>query len=302
MKIDVTHRSWGIATIVIFALCTAGYLAYASRTSGGPRGDTVIGLLYGIAGAAMLLFTGGLALRKKLLRVRVGSVTWWMRGHLWLGTLSLPLALFHAAFSFGGLLTTVLMWLMIVVVVSGLLGAALQHCMPEVVTSQVSEEHTYENIERRRIDLRAEAYGIVAKVCESMNDSELETERGELSKSIGVDPCPKAAEIKPIEGHSTLKEAYVAAFLPFFRGAAANGSPLLSRTMAESYFDHLRLQLSAGLLPGLDELIRISRLMRQMADQVRLHRVLHGWLLVHIPASMALLVLMVIHAVSALYY
>jgi hypothetical protein len=37
-------------------------------------------------------------------------------------------------------------------------------------------------------------------------------------------------------------------------------------------------------------------------EQRRLHRLLHGWLLIHIPASYALLLLGVAHAVVALTY
>jgi len=36
--------------------------------------------------------------------------------------------------------------------------------------------------------------------------------------------------------------------------------------------------------------------------QERLHRWLHGWLLVHIPISLALVILGVVHAVVALRY
>jgi hypothetical protein len=41
---------------------------------------------------------------------------------------------------------------------------------------------------------------------------------------------------------------------------------------------------------------------RLLARQEQLHGWLHGWLLVHIPLSVALLVLTVAHVVMALYY
>jgi len=41
---------------------------------------------------------------------------------------------------------------------------------------------------------------------------------------------------------------------------------------------------------------------RAYADQERIHRWLHGWLLLHIPLSLALLVLGALHAVVSLYY
>ena len=40
----------------------------------------------------------------------------------------------------------------------------------------------------------------------------------------------------------------------------------------------------------------------QLARQKRLHHLLHGWLLVHVPLSAGLLFLSVVHAVHALRY
>ena len=86
-----------------------------------------------------MLFAGLLAARKKLPVWRLGRAQSWMRGHLWLGLLSLPMILFHGGFRFGGLLTSMLMILLIIVVASGLFGAALQHYMPNVMTAEVTE-------------------------------------------------------------------------------------------------------------------------------------------------------------------
>ena len=108
-----------------------------------------------------MIFAGLLAPRKKLPVWRVGSAQAWMRGHLWLGLLSLPLILFHGGFRFGGPLTTAIMILLIIVVASGLFGAALQHYIPNVMTLEVPLETIFEQIERRRSQLLAEADEIV---------------------------------------------------------------------------------------------------------------------------------------------
>jgi hypothetical protein len=54
--------------------------------------------------------------------------------------------------------------------------------------------------------------------------------------------------------------------------------------------------------PVLDDLSDICDEARQLMHQERLHRWLHGWLLVHIPVSLALILLGAIHAVMALRY
>jgi hypothetical protein len=51
-----------------------------------------------------------------------------------------------------------------------------------------------------------------------------------------------------------------------------------------------------------DEIQDICEERRQLAVQRRLHHWLHGWLLVHVPLSYALLLLSIVHAVVALRY
>ncbi len=54
--------------------------------------------------------------------------------------------------------------------------------------------------------------------------------------------------------------------------------------------------------PRLEDLENICEEERQLNRQTRLYRWLHGWLLVHVPLSIALLVLGAVHAVMALRY
>ena len=89
MRIDQTHHAW-IGASVLAAIASA--VAILAASPGQHRGDTALGLTLGAASAGTIFFAGFLAARKKLLLVRIGSVTWWMRGHLWLGALALPLA------------------------------------------------------------------------------------------------------------------------------------------------------------------------------------------------------------------
>src|SRR3954462_14339290 len=127
MRIDRTHRPWLTATVIVFGLATLAYIPYALTSQTGPSGGSTLGLTYGIAGYALMLFAGLLGARKKVPVWRIGRAQTWMRGHLWLGLLSLPFILFHGAFSFRGPLTGLLMVLMFVVIGSGIFGAAMQH-------------------------------------------------------------------------------------------------------------------------------------------------------------------------------
>ena len=66
---------------------------------------------------------------------------------------------------------------------------------------------------------------------------------------------------------------------------------------AQTMFQQFRVLLPRTLHPSVDDLENICEEKRQLDQQSRLHKVLHGWLLVHIPLSYALLLLGAVHAV-----
>src|SRR5713101_1701534 len=129
MIIDQSHRPWSIASAVTLALALIAYIPYALGPVR-PSGGSALGLIYGIAGFGAMAVVTLLALRKKFPIWRIGRTQSWMRAHLWLGALSLPLILLHAGFLFGHGLTSVLMGLFVIVYASGVFGAWLQHTMP----------------------------------------------------------------------------------------------------------------------------------------------------------------------------
>ena len=169
MKIDRTHRTWAIAALAILAISLIVYFIYALNSPQGSRGGSVIGLLFGIIGFAFMIFAALLGARKRVPTWRLGRAQTWMRGHLWLGLLALPMILFHGGFHFGGTLTRLLMWLLIVTVASGVFGAALQHYIPRVMTGDVPLETIYDEIGHVRSLLREEADRAMEIVCGSLS-------------------------------------------------------------------------------------------------------------------------------------
>ena len=90
---------------------------------------------------------------------------------------------------------------------------------------------------------------------------------------------------------------------PFLTEAYRPTCLLASPLQAESKFAYFRaLPAFARSQKQISMLETLCDERRQLADQERLHRWLHVWLLVHIPLSVLLLVLGVAHAVVALYY
>src|SRR5438874_4938938 len=115
-----------------------------------------------------MIFAALLGARKRVPGWSLGRAQTWMRGHLWLGQLALPMILFHGGFHFGGTLTRVLMYLLIVTVGSGIFGAALQHYLPQIMTTDVPLETIYAEIANVRKLLREEADRAMESICGSL--------------------------------------------------------------------------------------------------------------------------------------
>src|SRR5262252_7690284 len=166
MLIDHTHRRWFMGSAVGLAAAIAIYIPYSVHSPQGSRGGSVVGLIYGSVGFAFMLFAGLLGLRKKFPIWRVGRAQTWMRGHLWLGLVSYPVILCHSAFSMGNGLTRALMWIFSFVIGSGIVGAALQHYMPEMITDRVPLETIYNQIDRVQGQLLKESDNLMSSLAE----------------------------------------------------------------------------------------------------------------------------------------
>src|SRR5437867_7609966 len=168
MLLDHSQRGWALASLAIFVTSLVLYVLYTWSDPHDPRGGSAIGLLFGVIGFGFMIFAAALGARKRVPTWRIGRAKSWMRSHLWLGLLALPMILFHGGFHFGGTLTRVLMWLLIITVFSGVFGAALQHFVPRVMTSDVPLETIYDEIVHVRLLLREEADRAVESICGSL--------------------------------------------------------------------------------------------------------------------------------------
>ena len=191
MRMDETQRGWLIASAAILAVALAVFVPYAYFSSQGPRGGSAIGLLFGVDGFAFMIFAALLGARKRVPTWRVGRAQAWMRGHLWLGLLSLPILLFHGGFHFGGTLTRVLMWLLIIVVGSGVFGAVLQHYLPDIMTSDAPLETIYDEIAHVREQLLDEADRYVETWCGSLHLQLAGPQGASLHAGVHVDGRPE---------------------------------------------------------------------------------------------------------------
>jgi len=306
MLIDRTHRRWFIGSVAGLVIASAIYVPYALRAPAGPRGGSAIGLMYGSVGFAFMLFAGLLGLRKKFPIWRIGRAQTWMRGHLWLGLLTFPLILMHGGFHFGGTLTRVLMWLFILVYASGIVGAALQHFMPRLHTSRLPMETIYEQIDHVTRQLVEEARRIVEETCAALEGdvgSASEQQRAQAAAAgANWDVAVATGLAVDEQASSELRRLLHDEIEPFLAHSGTHKFRIGKGAVAHALFQQLRVLLPANLHANIDDLENICEEKRQLDEQSRLHKILHGWLLVHIPLSYAVLLLGAWHAVAALRF
>lgn len=329
MVLDRSQRGWAIGSLTTLAAGLLLYLVEVLVDARGARGGSAIGLLLGVVGFAFMLYAAALGARKRVPTWRLGRAKAWMRGHLWLGLLALPIILFHGGFHFGGTLTRVLMWLLIITVASGVYGALLQNSVPKKMTSDVPLETIYDEIGHVRGQLAAEADRAVEALCGNFllkSRSAANEGAGGLQRAGGFTALrPIAASAAPLrtsaavsagasaavaqaaeilllsEGESEpLRSFYVLEVQPFLQRPKERGLRLSDEAQAASAFAALRTLLPAAAHGALADLADICDEARQLRRQERLHRWLHGWLLLHIPLSLALILLGAVHAVMAL--
>jgi hypothetical protein len=287
--IDSSHKRWILVTGALAVTAVGLYAWLSHSTPGGLTGGSSVGLWYGILGSALMVFVGLLsALRRVPSWWWLGSRKLWLKGHIWFGLLSGVLILCHSGFRWGGPLEQVLWIVLALTLGTGVFGLLLQQVLPRLITLRVTSEAPYEQIPHLNLEMRHQADALV----EAIWDVDLQVSQANIFGSqVGL-----GAKVQ-------LQQFFESHVRPFL-AEGSRGSSLLANSMhAEQAFARLRaLPGLAGVNEQMTRLELLCQERRQLGDQERLHHWLHAWLLVHIPLSVLLLLLGVVHAVVALYY
>ncbi len=306
MKIDRHHIPWAIfvsvATLIAGAFfCSEFFPQYLpipidlpKFLSHAPRernsyGASPIGLFCGSLALAIFLFASALGVRKKKRLWRIGNVQVWLRAHIWLTIFTIPLVAFHCGMHAGGPQTTTVLVLYAIVMLSGFFGIALQNFMPGLMKEQLSREVVYEQIPHIR--------GLIAESAAAFRAALMESIPPPAPKSASVEGAPAVA-VAADTSVSVLLEFLHEECLPYLEAPRlrATRMRLGDKKASDDVFRILRLNVSENLRGKLDELQGWCDDRRLMDLQTKLHHWLHGWLLLHVPVSFALLVFTFWHA------
>jgi hypothetical protein len=287
-------------------------------------GATPLGLIFGSVAFAIFIFAGLLGLRKKIVLWRIGSVQSWLRAHIWLTLLTIPLVILHTGFRLGGGMTILLLLLYAVVMVSGIYGLVLQHYLPKLMKEKLSVEIVYEQIPYVRAQLCRTAEKIrdelkslpgregtsVLRDDEAMANVPL-TEKPETVSSavtsqlrttvVHAVAAGRSTPPRDVESEAVLLDFLEAHALPYLRKPRASRRGLSDPRYADDMFRFLKLRTAAPYQQSVGELQALCAERRMLDYQTRLQHRLHRWLLVHVPLSYLLILMTAWHAFLTLF-
>lgn len=269
-------------TLAVIALAWLGSLL--TLWDWPPVPSSGFGILCGVVGGGIITFEMLLVFRKQLRRFRLGRTRTWMRLHIWLGLLSLPVIVIHGGFGFGGYLPAATMILFLAVIASGIWGLVMQQWLPQKMLAEIPGETIASQIDRLGEYNADEARKVITA---------LTTVPPEAESDEPVISGPLAAELEAFRDE---------VLLPYLERGRWSRSPLTAPAEAERRFARLREAVPPDARGPLDKLQGFADLRRRWDNQKTLFAWLHAWFLIHVPLSWAMFALMILHAVRALKY
>jgi hypothetical protein len=230
-----------------------------------------------------------------------------------------PLLIYHSGFRLGGMLSSVLMVLLLIVIASGIVGLIFQQVIPQRMLNEVPAETIYSQIKRVLSQLAKEAERLVLATCgradvdrAAPEDEEKVSELAAVGHlTVGVVRSAGRVQGKvlqtrvptvPVAEAEPLRHFFQATIAPFLASGGVRGSPLEHPGRAAALFLEVKTRLAPAAHETLDTLESLCEQRRQLHRQAQMHFWLHSWLSIHLPLSVALVVLMFVHIWVALKY
>lgn len=183
-------------------------------------GGTPLGLIFGTVALAIFVFAALLGVRKKVVLWRIGTVQRWLRAHIWLTLLTIPLVMLHSGFRLGGPMTTLIIVFYVVVMVSGIYGLILQHYLPTAMMERLPAESVYEQIPH----IRAQLVAAATKMRDSFKPAP-------LKKPDAGAPAPSAEKSVTV-GSAPMASTTAELSTPTARAKTVVGSTITAETVA----------------------------------------------------------------------
>jgi hypothetical protein len=268
---------WGKLTLATTLVLVISYIIYSRRVS--PNGATLVGLIYGIISFVAILLLMYYGMRKRSYTAKHWSLRAWLSFHVYIGTMTLLLVPLHAGFKFGFDIHTLAYVLLVMVVGSGIVGAALYLLLPRRF-EPFGEELTYPMGHGTDEELR--------KIIRQM-------------RALAIDKSQEFADACQTEIEYGIPKRHVGWGLLWRKRATA----ALVATQIEAFQDYLQHipEVEHEAFQNLARLATQKRdLEHRMAAQMRLQNLLEAWLYIHLPVSLVMFIVVIIHILVVFYY
>jgi len=263
---------WRRIFVVLLIAISASYYRYASREF--PHGGSKWGIGYGIAGTALILLLAFFGIRKRWYRSRFGTLEQWLQSHIYLGLLVLVILMFHTGMRFNDRIAVATFIVVAIVVASGIVGAVLYVTVPRLLT-EVESDLT------------------VPEISDQLN---------QLARSMARIASGRSAAFQRIYDE-LMRQTQP-------RGLAG-WRLLLSRLGRKGKQESSDWTRMLTLVPKdeqeeLRQMLVVSRqrreLLLRLVFQQRYKNVLEFWLYIHVPFTIALLILAALHITAVFFY
>lgn len=274
--------------IVITALAIAAY--WLDDPQEPANGGTVLGYTLGTVAALLILWLTWFGVRKRRYSSTAGTVQGWLSAHVYLGVASFVIVLLHAGFQFGLNVHTLAFALLTLVIASGLYGVFIYLQYPQRASEnrdgagRVDLLDQLADLDRRSQRVAADLSGEYRElVFSGVNRTQLGSTL--WSRLRGKD-------LSQIVVHESGKIKVVAN-----PGQEAALDWLADQQSRATDAD------SAAKIGELSALLRNKRrLLKQLAEDLRLQAGMEIWLYFHVPLSAALLMALLAHIIVVFMY
>jgi hypothetical protein len=262
---------WRIIALLLTIGLVGSFLWYRSSEPF-THGGTSLGLIYGFSALFLMFFLIYFGIRKRAYRSRFGTLQEWLHAHIWLGLFSFLVIVAHTGFRFQDKIAIALFVVISLVIATGIFGAILYKTIPRELT----------------------------EIQSNLTGQEISDQLNQLSKSMARLASGKSSPFQRIY-YSLQREAlpgFLAGWKLVFTGGrrsdkAGDWTGLVGM-VEKSEQDELRQLLVASR--------QQKELHLRLVYQQRYRNILDFWLYMHLPLSVAMLVLIVAHVFGVFYY
>ncbi|MBI2688445.1 MAG: hypothetical protein HYX27_19245 [Acidobacteria bacterium] len=260
-------------TFAVLSVAGLSWLYFSMYGQLPPDRNRVLVLAFGCAGTILAVLAASLSVRKRLAYQGVGKLSAWLNAHIYIGIVSAFAILYHSGFRMGSPVPAILLSFYWFTIVSGVMGLWLSRKVPPLLTAIEENPAIIEDL----LSVRAEclrgmlelAAGGSAKFSALVKDSLLpQTASWKRMGRFYRNRTTFAEEISAFQKEQEWALGWLAA--PEHRAYQRAGEYAL----------------------------RVNK----MNAELLLHRVMRGWLTIHITTTAAMFGFAALHIFSVLYY